>query len=174
MTWKGEPVAGDVVVTAQPGVLDHARGHFIGYVEGVEHLGAVAPLDAGTLELRYLSAGTVAARRTLTVTPNPATLKVIDDAVFVGSVFHVVWTGPNGPKDYVIIVPGEASRGGVRNVHLHLGGVAAHHRRTHGSRGVRDPLPERAATWGCWPAGRCPSADGRVPGHFDGALTTHM
>ncbi len=111
MTWKGEPVAGDVVVTAQPGVLDHARGHFIGYVEGVEHLGAVAPLDAGTLELRYLSAGTVAARRTLTVTPNPATLKVIDDAVFVGSVFHVVWTGPNGPKDYVIIVPGEASEG---------------------------------------------------------------
>ena len=111
VTWKGEPVAGDAIVAAPPGAPDDAQGQLLGYVEGVDHVAAVAPLEAGTLELRYLSVGTVAARRTLTVTPSPATLKVVDDAVFAGSAFHVAWSGPNGPKDYVTIVKTDAEVG---------------------------------------------------------------
>ena len=109
--WKGAPVAGDAVVAVPPGAPDDAQGQLLGYVEGVDHLAAVAPLEAGTLELRYLSVGTVAARRTLSVTPSPATLKVVDDAVFAGSTFHVAWTGPNGPKDYVTLVKPDAKAG---------------------------------------------------------------
>jgi Ca-activated chloride channel homolog len=36
---------------------------------------------------------------------------VAGDAVFAGSTFHVAWTGPNGPKDYVTLVKPDAEAG---------------------------------------------------------------
>jgi len=109
--WNGTPVAGDAIVVTQPGAPDDTPGRLLGYVEGIDHVTAVAPLETGALELRYLSVGTVAARRTLTVTPSPATIRVVDDAVFAGSAFRVAWTGPNGPKDYVTLVAPDAAAG---------------------------------------------------------------
>lgn len=111
VTWQGQPVAGDAVVVVSPGAPDDAQGDLVGYVEGVEKLSAVAPLTPGPVELRYLSVGTVAARRTVTITPSAATLKVVDDAVFAGSSFKVAWTGPDGPHDYVTVVAPDAKDG---------------------------------------------------------------
>ena len=109
--WLGTPVDGDSVVAVTPGAPDTDAGRLLGYVKGVDHLEPIAPLTPGTLELRYLSAGSVAARATLAVTPSPATLKVVDDAVFAGSSFRVAWTGPNGPNDYVTVVKPDAAAG---------------------------------------------------------------
>ncbi len=109
--WQGQPVAGDAIVTVPAGAPDSAAGDLVGYVQDVSQLEAVAPLEPTRLELRYLSAGTVAARHDLSVTPSPATLKVLDEAVFAGATFKVAWTGPNGPKDYVTLVAPDAADG---------------------------------------------------------------
>lgn len=115
--WQGTPVAGDAIVTVPADAPDEAAGDLVGYVKGVSQLPAVAPLEPTTLELRYLSVGTIAARRTLTVTPSPATLKVTDEAVFAGGRFSVAWTGPNGPKDYVTVVAPDAPDGSYQDYH---------------------------------------------------------
>ena len=109
--WTGRSVAGDAVVVVPAAAPDDAKGDLVGYVENVDHLNATAPLEPGELELRYLSVGTIAARATLSVTPSPATLRVVDDAVFAGTDFGVAWTGPDGPRDYVTVVPPDAKDG---------------------------------------------------------------
>lgn len=117
VTWQGQPVAGDAIVTVPAGAPDDAAGDLLGYVQDVSKVEGVAPLEPTALELRYVSAGTIAARRSLEVTPSPATLKVVDEAVFAGATFKVAWTGPNGPKDYVTIVAPDAANGVYGDYH---------------------------------------------------------
>ena len=48
--------------------------------------------------------GVIQLRRPITVTATSATLDGPDE-VLRGATFEVAWTGPNGPSDYVTIVP---------------------------------------------------------------------
>ena len=72
----------------------------------------VAPMTDGEFEIRFVSgldAATMAAS-TITVTPLEITLEAPPE-VAAGSDFEVAWTGPNGPGDYVTIVPAGAADG---------------------------------------------------------------
>lgn len=66
----------------------------------------VAPISPGAFELWYVtgSDGRTMARRPITVTPLVITLKA-PPSVARGSEIEVEWTGPNGPSDYITIVP---------------------------------------------------------------------
>ncbi|HUP14596.1 MAG TPA: hypothetical protein VM848_00860, partial [Acidimicrobiia bacterium] len=69
----------------------------------------VAPMADGEFEIRFVSgldSATLAAS-TITVTPLAITLEAPPE-VAAGSDFDVTWTGPNGPGDYVTIVPAGA------------------------------------------------------------------
>ncbi len=110
--WSGEVGDNDELLLVTSGDPDDAVGHSIGYIgPQTTMLEAVAPLEEGPYELRYRSAGSVVARSALSVTPSPATLKVLDQAVFAGTRFDVAWTGPDGPRDYVTIVLPTAADG---------------------------------------------------------------
>lgn len=110
--WSGEVGDNDDVLLVTSGDPDDAEGNWLGYVSTQStQLDAVAPLEAGQYELRYRSAGSIVARSPLSVTPSPATLKVLDQAVFAGTRFDVAWTGPDGPRDYVTIVAPTAEDG---------------------------------------------------------------
>jgi Ca-activated chloride channel homolog len=70
----------------------------------------VAPMTDGEFEIRFVSgldSATMAAS-TITVTPLDITLEAPPE-VAAGSDFDVTWTGPNGPGDYVTIVPAGAA-----------------------------------------------------------------
>lgn len=109
--WSGDSVDGDAIVVVPSGAPDDATGTLLGYVGGSDRIAGTAPLAPARLELRYLSVGTIAARKALEITPSPATIRVEDDAVFAGSGFTVAWTGPDGPSDYVTLVAPDAPDG---------------------------------------------------------------
>ena len=70
----------------------------------------VAPMTDGGFEIRYVSgldAATMAAS-SIEVTPLEITLDAPAE-VAAGSDFEVTWTGPNGPGDYITIVPAGAA-----------------------------------------------------------------
>lgn len=66
----------------------------------------VAPITSGQYEIRYVSGtgGAVQATRPITVLALEASISA-PDQVTAGETFDVEWTGPDGPGDYVTIVP---------------------------------------------------------------------
>jgi len=74
----------------------------------------LAPSAPGAYEIRYQNdedASTVLARVAVTVAPGvPVTIDAADSAT-AGDTLQVRWTGPNGPQDYLTIVPAEAADG---------------------------------------------------------------
>jgi Ca-activated chloride channel family protein len=76
----------------------------------------VAPITPGDFELWYVT-GTdskTMAHKPITVTPFTITLDA-PDSVDKGSTFQVAWTGPNGPSDYITIVPAGSKPGTYTN-----------------------------------------------------------
>ena len=67
-----------------------------------------APIEPGVYELRYMdekaNPDAVLARRSITVEPSEISLSFPAE-VLVGSSFEVNWTGPNGERDYITVVP---------------------------------------------------------------------
>jgi Ca-activated chloride channel family protein len=76
----------------------------------------VAPIKEGDYELWYVPGSETApsARRAITVTPYEITL-AFPVAVDAGSTFEVEWTGPDGPSDYLTIVPAGSPDGTYRS-----------------------------------------------------------
>jgi Ca-activated chloride channel family protein len=72
----------------------------------------VAPMKEGAYELRYVTGTSDAqmVRRPITVSPLAITLQA-PASVAHDSAFQVTWTGPNGPRDYITIVPAGAPVG---------------------------------------------------------------
>jgi Ca-activated chloride channel family protein len=71
----------------------------------------IAPTDAGPYALWYVSGSdsSVLARRAISVTPFNGAFAA-PRSVVAGTAFQVAWKGPNGPQDYVTIVPKNAKR----------------------------------------------------------------
>ena len=65
-----------------------------------------APIEAGSYELWYVTGtdAVIQVRRPIAVTATSATLAAPAE-VAKGAQFQVTWTGPNGPGDYITIVP---------------------------------------------------------------------
>ena len=72
----------------------------------------IADIKPGSYELWYVigSDSAVKVRRSITVTPYVVTLKA-PGTVSKGAHFTVKWTGPNGPQDYITIVPAGSAPG---------------------------------------------------------------
>jgi Ca-activated chloride channel homolog len=72
----------------------------------------VAPMTDGEFEIRFVSGldSVTMAASTITVTPLEITLEAPAE-VAAGSDFEVVWTGPDGPSDYLTIVPAGSDEG---------------------------------------------------------------
>ena len=66
----------------------------------------VAPMKAGAYQLWYVTGrqSKIKQRQNITVTPFTITLDA-PATVAPGSDIQVTWTGPNGPRDYITIVP---------------------------------------------------------------------
>jgi Ca-activated chloride channel family protein len=110
-TWTGPNGPGDYVTIVAVGAerwLDES--YFYTSVGSPGDL--IAPLEAGAYELWYV-AGTdrkTMVRRPITVTPVQVTLTAPAD-VARNATFQVAWTGPDGPRDYITIVPAGSVEG---------------------------------------------------------------
>lgn len=76
----------------------------------------VSPIVPGAYEVWYVTGQDTApqARQSITVTPFQITLQA-PARVKAGADFQVTWTGPNGPTDYITIVPAESPDGTYLN-----------------------------------------------------------
>jgi Ca-activated chloride channel family protein len=104
VAWNGPDGAGDYVTIIE--ATKDAWTNESYFYTGLGSPGElVAPNKSGAYEIRYIAGdGTVQATRPITVLELEATVDGPDE-VAVNAQFEVEWTGPNGPGDYVTIVP---------------------------------------------------------------------
>ena len=105
VAWNGPNGPGDYVTIVAAGVTTWTNESYF-YTNDGNPGTLVAPIDAGDYVLWYVTGTDSAtmADRPITVTPYKVTL----DAplqVQRGAQFQVAWTGPDGPSDYITIVP---------------------------------------------------------------------
>jgi Ca-activated chloride channel family protein len=105
VAWNGPDGAGDYIT-----IMEVEAGNWNGEDYFSTSSGSpgqlVAPIKAGAYEIRYISGtgAVVQAARPITVLELEATIDAPDE-VAAGEQFDVEWTGPNGPGDYITIVP---------------------------------------------------------------------
>ena len=105
VAWTGPNGPSDYVTIVALGALKWTNESYF-YTSAGSPGPLVAPIAAGDYELWYVT-GTDAktmVRAPIAVTPYTVTLDA-PDSVAKGATFQVTWTGPNGPSDYITIVP---------------------------------------------------------------------
>ncbi len=105
VAWAGPSGPGDYVTIVKAGSTAWTNEDYFN-ATGAATQKLLAPVAAGAYELWYIT-GTdkvIQVRRPITVTATSATLDGPEEAT-AGAQFQVAWTGPNGPGDYVTIVP---------------------------------------------------------------------
>ena len=109
--WKGPNGPQDYVTIMRKGAKRWTDESYF-YTNSGNPGELVAPLKAGAYQLRYVTGAKekVKARQAITVTPYTVTLEA-PDTVAPGAAFQVTWTGPNGPSDYITIVPAGSKPG---------------------------------------------------------------
>jgi Ca-activated chloride channel homolog len=111
VTWHGPNGPRDYVTIVKSGATKWTdESYFYTTVGSPGTL--IADIKPGSYELWYVigSDSAVKARRSITVTPYVVTLKA-PATVSKGAHFNVKWTGPNGPQDYITIVPAGSAPG---------------------------------------------------------------
>lgn len=105
VAWNGPDGPGDYVTIVKAGATKWTNEDYFYTTVGTPGQ-LTAPVDAGAYEVWYVigSDATIQARRPITVIAATVTLDG-PRAVARGAAFQVAWTGPNGPGDYVTIVP---------------------------------------------------------------------
>jgi len=108
VAWNGPDGAGDYVTILEATAERWTNEDY--FYTGTGSPGElVAPIKAGAYEIRYVAGdGTVQATRPITVLDLEATVEGPEE-VAANAQFQVSWTGPNGPGDYVTIVPAGAA-----------------------------------------------------------------
>lgn len=112
VAWTGPALDGDFVTVVAAGADDGAYASYQYAAATGSPTQLVASPEPGRYEVRYVTggAGTVLARAAFDVVASAATLTAPDEVV-AGAGFEVSWTGPNGPRDYVTVVPAGAEVG---------------------------------------------------------------
>lgn len=111
VAWTGPNNSGDYIDIVPRGAAATSGEITYAYVRSSKNGSVIvrAPTSAGDYDIRYVQdlAGprTVKATASLTVTAAAATLTAPATAE-TGQVLSIVWTGPNGPGDYIDIVKG--------------------------------------------------------------------
>ncbi|MDP9465560.1 MAG: hypothetical protein M3P52_13115, partial [Actinomycetota bacterium] len=103
--WNGPNGPGDYVTIVAAGTAKWTNESYFNTSNGNPGT-LVAPLDTGEHVLWYVTGadGATMANRPITVTPYTVTLDA-PNQVQRGAQFEVAWTGPDGPSDYITIVP---------------------------------------------------------------------
>lgn len=105
VTFTGPNGPGDYITIVVVGAAEGTYNDYFNTTsDGTDNL--VAPIEAGDYEIRYVNGLTSAtmAAMTIVVTPVEITLEAPAE-VDAGTEFEVLWTGPDGPLDYITIVP---------------------------------------------------------------------
>jgi Ca-activated chloride channel family protein len=105
VTWQGPNGPGDYVTIVKAGATRWTNEDYF-YTSTGNPGKLLAPIEAGAYEVWYVLGvdDSVQARRPIAVIAPEVTLDA-PDSVARGATFEVAWTGPNGPGDYVTIVP---------------------------------------------------------------------
>jgi Ca-activated chloride channel family protein len=105
VAWTGPNGPGDYVTIVKAGTTKWTNESYFSTSVGSPAT-LVAALEAGAYEICYVIGvdSTFQARRPITVTAPVVTLQAPAE-VGKGASFQVAWTGPNGPGDYITIVP---------------------------------------------------------------------
>lgn len=111
VAWTGPNAAGDYVTIVPSGAAVGAYDSYFDTATGATGR-LVAPVDPGEYEVRYVDGGTSETRLAQPLTVVAATVGLeAPSEVGAGTVFEVSWVGPDGPGDYVTIVPAGAAEG---------------------------------------------------------------
>jgi Ca-activated chloride channel family protein len=108
VAWNGPDASGDYVTIVAVGAEQWTNEPY--FYTGTGNPGQLqAPIEAGEYELWYVPGTERApsATRPITVTPYQASVEA-PQSVDRGETFDVEWTGPDGPGDYITIVPAGA------------------------------------------------------------------
>lgn len=108
VAWTGPNGSGDYVTIVAAGTEAWTNEPYFA-TSGGSPGSLVAPIEPGDYELWYVSGAdeTVEAQIAITVTPFEGALQAPDE-VAAGTQFEVAWNGPDGPGDFVTIVPAGA------------------------------------------------------------------
>jgi Ca-activated chloride channel family protein len=111
VAWNGPNGPGDyVTIVAKDATQWTDESYF--YTANGNPGELVAPLDAGTYVLWYVTGSDSATMATRPITVTPYTASVDGpSSVQHGAQFDVTWTGPDGPGDYITIVPAGSQPG---------------------------------------------------------------
>jgi Ca-activated chloride channel family protein len=108
--WTGPNAPGDYITILAAGTPTWTNENWT-YTSYGTPAQLVAPLEAGSYELAYvIREGTVMLRVPITVAPTTSSVSAPASANKSTSI-SVAWTGPNGPGDYITIVPAGAPEG---------------------------------------------------------------
>lgn len=111
VSWNGPDGPGDYVTIVAEGADRWTNESYFYTASGPTGM-LTAPIEDGAYEIWYVAGSddTVFATRPITVTPYRITLQA-PTAVDAGAEFDVEWTGPDGPGDYITIVPAGSAEG---------------------------------------------------------------
>ena len=109
-SWTGPDGNGDYVTIVAAGATRWTNEAYFYTRDGATGT-LLAPVTPGAYELWYVtgSDGVAKAKQPITVTPLVITLSA-PDRVAKGAAIEVSWTGPDGPGDYLTILPAGATR----------------------------------------------------------------
>lgn len=111
IAWNGPDASGDYVTIVMAGADAWAGEPY--FYTAVGNPGKLyAPMKGGAYEIWYVAGvdDSVQARLPITVLPLEITLEAPDE-VQAGAQFQVEWTGPDGHRDYITIVPAGSAEG---------------------------------------------------------------
>ena len=112
VAWNGPNGPGDYVTIVKVGTTAWTNESYF-YTADANPGKLFADLEPGAYELWYVTAAgddSTEASKPITVTPYVVTLDA-DAQVAKGATFEVEWTGPDGPSDYITIVPAGSAAG---------------------------------------------------------------
>jgi Ca-activated chloride channel family protein len=105
VTWEAIDAPQDYITIVPEGADEGSYTSYFYTSEGSTGT-LIAPIEEGDYEIRYVSGldDTTVATSAMPVTPLEITIDA-PSVVAAGSQFEVAWTGPNGPSDYLTVVP---------------------------------------------------------------------
>jgi Ca-activated chloride channel family protein len=111
VSWSGPDGPDDYVTIVPVGAAEGTYDSYFYTREGPTGT-LIAPVAAGDYEIRYVNGSEAAtlAAAAITVSPSAITLEAPAE-VEAGSEFEVTWSGPDGPDDYITIVPAGSPEG---------------------------------------------------------------
>jgi Ca-activated chloride channel homolog len=115
VAWNGPNGPGDYVTIVKAGATKWTNESYFYTTVGSPGT-LVSEIEPGSYEIWYVIGAddAIKARRPITVTPYVVTLAAPTE-VAKGAQIQVTWTGPNGPQDYITIVPAGSPPGTYLN-----------------------------------------------------------